>query len=515
MRTGVPPDVTLAPADSLARRYSLKFAANVVGVCSSAVVQLLVPRALGPSVFGDFSFLTAFFTRLVGFLNLGSALAFYTRLSQRPGETGLVVFYSYVAAAVGVVTGLGIAVTYGVSANEYLWPGQRAALVFAAAGWGLLVWYSDTTSQVCDAVGLTVSSEKMRMAQRMSAAVLATALFASGMLSLPTYFAYQYAILIALIVAWWVLLRRHGMRVETWRLSRVELRGYFREFAEYCHPLVVYTFAGFLVGVLDRWLLQRYAGSVEQGFFGLSYQVGAFCFLFTSAMSPLIMREFSVAFGTRDLDRMAHVFRRYIPSLYAVAAWLAAFTAVEGDRVVLFFGGSQFAAAAGAVSIMALYPVHQTYGQLSGSIFYATGQTTRYRNIGLVSMVIGVPLTIGLLAAARWWGFSQASALALKFVVLQFIAVNVQLWYNARFLGLSFWRYFGHQLAVLGSMLALAAGGRSLGDRVPGPELLQFLAGGAVYSAAVLALVMAVPATFGLQRADVSRLLTAVTGKLK
>ena len=479
------------------------------------MVQSLVPRALGPAAFGDFSFLTAFFARFVGFLNLGSALAFYTKLSQRPGDTGLVVFYAYVAGLVGIVTGLFIALAYSVSAEGLLWPGQRAGFVVAAAAWGLLVWYSDTTSQVCDAIGLTVRSEVVRMVQRAVSALLATLLFVAGMLSLPTYFAHQYTVLGALCIAWWILLRRNGLRFEARTLSRSAARGYLREFSEYCHPLVIYTFAAFLVNVFDRWLLQRSGGSVEQGFFGLSYQIGAFCFIFASAMTPIIMREFSVAFAAQDFTRMAHVFRRYIPSLYAVAAWLAAFTAVEGDRVVLLFGGPQFSAAAGSVSIMALYPVHQTYGQLSGSIFYATGQTGRYRNIGLASMLVGVPLTVLMLAAARAWDVSQASALTLKLVVLQFITVNVQLWFNSRFLGLSFRRYFGHQLAVLASMIVLAALGRAVGDLVPGPELVKFLAGGAVYTAAVLALTVAVPATFGVDRADILRIRDAVTARLR
>lgn len=504
-----------AAGDSLVRRYSLKFAANLIGVGSSAIVQSLVPRALGPAIYGDFSFLSAFFTRFVGFLNLGSALAFFTRLSQRPGDTALIVFYSYVLVAVGLVTAIFVAAAYAVSAQSLLWPGQRAIFVCAAAAWGLLVWYTDTISQVCDALGVTVRSEVVRMVQRAAAAALAAVLFALGVLTLPSYFAHQYVMLGSLGIAWLALLRRSGIRMETWRLPSVVIRSYLREFTGYCHPLVVYTVVGFIVNVLDRWLLQRYAGSVEQGFFGLSYQIGAFCFIFTSAMTPLIMREFSVAFAAKDLARMAYVFRRYIPSLYAMAAWLAAFAAVEADRIVSLFGGPQFAAAAGAVSIMAFYPVHQTYGQLSGSIFYATGQTARYRNIGLASMLLGVPLTVGVLLAARDWGASQALALALKMVVLQFIAVNVQLWFNARFLGLSFWGYFGHQIAVLASMTALALVGRAVGDRIPGPVLVQFLAGGAVYTAAVLALAIAVPGTFGLDRSDLSRLFGTVTARFR
>ena len=127
--------------------------------------------------------------------------------------------------------------------------------------------------------------------------------------------------------------------------------------------------------MVDRWLLQVFSGSVQQGLYGLSYQIGAICFLFTGAMTPLITREFSIAYAKQDIPHMAYLFRRYIPLLYGIAAFFSCFIAMQAENVAYIFGGAKFHDAALAIAIMSLYPIHQTYGQLGSSVFYATAQT--------------------------------------------------------------------------------------------------------------------------------------------
>ena len=56
-------------------------------------------------------------------------------------------------------------------------------------------------------------------------------------------------------------------------------------------------------------------------------------------MTPLLMREFAIAFDKRDLNLMAALFRRYIPMFYAIAAYLSCFILVQADKVVYFVGG--------------------------------------------------------------------------------------------------------------------------------------------------------------------------------
>ncbi len=292
-----------------------------------------------------------------------------------------------------------------------------------------------------------------------------------------------------------------------------------RSFINISHPLFVYALVGLLVDILDRWILQVFSGSVQQGFYGLSYQIGAICFLFTGAMTPLITREFSIAFAKRDLTQMAYLFRRYIPLLYGIAAFFSCFLAVQADKVAFIFGGAKFHDAALPIAIMAFYPIHQTYGQLSGSVFFATTQTRLYRNIDIIFTIIGLPVTYFLVAPVDMMGINAGSTgLAVKTVAIAFICVNVQIFFNARLLNLRFINYFGHQIVCVGCFLLIALlaraaidGNAAMQDRI----IVGFLCSGVIYSIMAMVMVYFLPIILGFRRDDVTVLVNTVLKLLK
>jgi O-antigen/teichoic acid export membrane protein len=203
--------------------------------------------------------------------------------------------------------------------------------------------------------------------------------------------------------------------------------------------------------------LQKFGGSEQQGYFGLSFQVGALCFIFTSAMTPLITREFSIAFSENNRQKMSELFHQYIPMLYSLAAYFCAFISITSEDVIQIFGGEEYANAKLAMMIMAFYPIHQTYGQLSGSVFYASGNTKIYRNIGLTFMVLGLPVVFYLIAPTSFYGLNLgATGLAIKFVLIQVIAVNVQLHFNAKFLNIELGYFLKHQVVSVLVLIALS-----------------------------------------------------------
>lgn len=304
----------------------------------------------------------------------------------------------------------------------------------------------------------------------------------------------------------WIIKKHVASLWTYWKISKDQVLAYAKEFYQYSHPLFVYALVGLIVGILDRWLLQVFSGSVQQGFYGLSYQIGAVCFLFTGAMTPLITREFSIAFAKQDLNQMAHLFRRYIPLLYGIAAYFSCFIAMQAENVAYLFGGAKFHDADLVIAIMSFYPIHQTYGQLSGSVFYATAQTGLYRNIGITFMIIGLPITYFLIAPVDMLGLNAGSAgLAIKTVLITFVAVNVQLYFNSKFLKLSFWKYLAHQLVCISCLLLLAFISLMIVDslQISSIIVINFLLNGIIYTISVAGLTYVFPALFGLKRKDI------------
>jgi len=198
---------------------------------------------------------------------------------------------------------------------------------------------------------------------------------------------------------------------------------------------------------------------------------------------------------------MARVFRRYIPMLYGVAAYFGCFACVQAGTITHIFGGAEFAGASLPVAIMALYPIHQTYGQL---------------NIGLLFMIAGLPVAYFMVAPSAQMGIGAgAIGLAVKFVALQFIVVNVQLWFNARFLNFQFSRYLTHQVACMACLLVLALLSMNIVDAIPilkGQIIPGFLFSGVLYTFFVGITTAVIPALFGLHRQDINRIIAKISG---
>ena len=69
--------------DSLNKRYIVKLVSSAVSGIVNASILALVPSALGPVAFGNFTYLTQFFTKVLAFLDAGTSTALFTRLSAK------------------------------------------------------------------------------------------------------------------------------------------------------------------------------------------------------------------------------------------------------------------------------------------------------------------------------------------------------------------------------------------------------------------------------------------------
>jgi len=497
-------------ADSFRKRYFFKVFSSVFSAATSVVVQSIIPRGLGALAYGNFNFLTDFFTQVLGFLNMGTSTAFYTKLSKRPDESPLVLFYlSYIILATMLVL-LGVWIAGGLGWSQKLWPGQGMEFVFMAVIFAGMMWLQSSTNDMIDAYGLTVKGEIVKIIQRVLGLGLILLLFWKSCIYMRNIFIYQYVLMLTMIVLFFYLMRKNGFEVQPSRIKGKGAAAYGREFYRYSQPLFLYALGGLVVGIFDRWFLQWCNGGVQQGFYSLAFKIGAVCFLLSSSMTQLITREFSIAHHKQDYQLMAQLFRRHIPLLYALTAIMCCFVAANADKATLIMGGKEFKGALLPVAIMALYPMHQTYGQLSGAVFYATDQVRLYRNIGLIVMFLELPCTYFLLASPVHFGLGLgATGLAVKVVAANILSVNVLLYFNTKFLKLPFFWYVIHQLINVIVFLGLALFVRICLDHLfLGKNVLfHFLGDGFVYLLMVAAVVYIAPGLLGLHRQDILRFL--------
>lgn len=500
-------------AATLARRYIFKLLANIASVPVYLLMEALLPRALGPGMYGNYSFATSLFQQFSGFLDMGTSTCFYNSLSRRQNEISLFAFYLRIALLVmAALLGVGLFALWP-AIGHWLMPDVPLWLAPLAALWALLTWWGRVLRSTNDALGVTIPSELWRALLSMAGVTLLAGLYWLDLLNIETLFAQQYLLLGGTALAFWLVSRKRweaeGIRF-SFSLSRPLKSMYRREFIAYSHPLFVQALLSFFMLTAERWLLQWFDGSAQQGFYALSQKVSLACFLFVSAMTPLLMREFSIAWGRGDAAAMGALLRRFAPILYILAAYFSCFTVIEARALVELFGGAEFLAATLPVQIMALYPLHQAYGQMAGSIFHASGKTSILRDMTACECIYGLAAAWFLLAPAHLYGLNLGAAgLAIKTVSVQFLSVNIYLWLASRLVPFPFWRNLGHQITSVMILCFLAWGSSQISFHIQALEghfLWRFLVSGFIYTCAVAAAIILAPRLLGMTQNDLLEL---------
>ena len=489
------PPGNLLPDHSLKRRYLYKVGTSLASLASNILMQTVVLRALGPALFGNFSYLTGFFTSVTTLLDGGTALGFYHKLTQRLHEHRLTRFYWEFTLFISILCLIGVSLALLLGMGEWLWPQIDAVYIWLGVLLAILTLAGRVAGYIMDAYGLTVLAELARMVQNLLNVGIVLLLFLTGCLTLGIYFVYMCLIMCALLLAWLIIMRRHDIALfPREQLTGIQRKAYFGEFFRYASPLFVCTAVAMLIDLIGRWMLQTFAGPVEQGYFGLARNLSIACFMFTSAMTPLIMRDFSQAFAREDHAHMRRTFEKYVPMMYLLSTYFGIFTLVKASDIVIIFGGEKFSDASLSVAIMALYPLQQTYGQMNGSLMLATNRTRIYATVSILFSILSLPAMIYFVGLQQWHCLEMgASGLAITLVFFQFLGVQIELFINTRFLSISYLKLLTHQFAAIISFGSIAFASSWAIGLLALPTIFALLASGLLYTILILTLCYMVP----------------------
>jgi O-antigen/teichoic acid export membrane protein len=469
-------------------RFGTTFLANIARSGFSFLTGVVVARKLGAGAYGDFNFLLASFAAINLVLDMGSSPAFYTLVAgQRRSRMffALYILWTFGVQLLGTVLVVGVIMPQSVIA--FIWPGTPRSLVLLAFGSSFMATQAWTmVSQMGEAQRRTVLVQAGAVAQSVVHFLLVVIATRAGVLavrSLLILLIVEYALL-ALFLGPRLFRGSIDERASTSAASVVQL------FVDYCRPLVLYGFVSFLYDFADRWLLQRYGGSVQQGLFSVGQQIGGISLLATSSILRVLWKEVADAQGAGEIERAFGLYTGAKQALYLVAAWISCFFVPWSRDILLLALGPSYEAGWAALALMLVYPVHQVLGQIQGTFFLASGNTKLYGQIGVVAMLTGIPVTYVCLAPKSGvlpgMGFG-AFGLALKLVLLQVVAVNVQAVFLARRYGLR--NGIGYQAAVLFGLLIVGVLARAVALHVvayfdaTSPTIVSIAAGAAIYLA--------------------------------
>jgi len=490
-------------------RFLTTFISNILRTGLAFIAGLVIARILGPGEYGNFSFLIGSFAALVSLVDMASSAAFYTLISQR--QRGRMFFVYYAAWLLfQLFVLLLLVLCLPISFRQKIWfehPGVLILLTLFASFAMKQLW--EFTAQIGesirDTVGVQIRNLVLATAYLVCVVVLAGFHFVSVktllVLNLMLY------LLFSVLYAWRIY--RAGI------LSKVEkedFRSVFKEFKSFCLPLVICGWIGFLYSFADYWLLQKFGGSVQQGYYAIGVRFSALSLIATTSMLKVFWKEIAEAYSLGNIERVRLLYNRVSRSLYFIGAVISCIMIPFTREILALLLGPAYQAAWLPLSLMFLYPVHQSMGQITHTMFYALGKTKAQANIGILFMVVSIPTAYILLApkSAIIPGFQLgAIGLALKMVGCQILAVNISAFFVARYTNAAF--NWSHQIYVLLLLLPIGFLSKFFAQHIlslasfGGYTVLVMVVSGIFYLVIVAILIRYFPSIAGLNMDQINR----------
>jgi O-antigen/teichoic acid export membrane protein len=437
---------------SVSSRFAVSALANLLRAGLAFITTVIIARVFGPEMYGDYAFLMGTFVATMGLLTLGTASAFQTFMSQK--ERGKIFVISY--AGWQLLQILLVVLVIGIILPEewlnQIWLGHERGTVLVA---GAAVFMQQrawrTMIQIGESKRLTQRVQMLSMAIAVVHFVLVVGFWTGGMLSIRLVFGLILAEhLIFLFVAYKVLF------VSKLEGESFDGRSVLLEYVKYCSPLILYSIVGFGYEFADRWMLQNFGGSKQQGLYEVGVRFGMVSLLITASLINVFWKEIAEAKEKENLELMQKLYRKASRFLFWIGAVLAGFLIPWCEEIIRFMLGPSYAEGSLVLAIMLIVSAFGSLSQINGSMLLALGKTKAHFAFGSIFMGVSIPCSYFILASKDAYlpGLQLGSiGLAAKMLVFVILHANIVSRWISRDYGWKFdWAY---QVIALGGALGL------------------------------------------------------------
>ena len=437
--------------DSLKKRYFIKLIKSITDAIINASLLLFVPRVLGPASYGSFSFIRDTLLNIVNFSDLNLNAAHINYASRKKNSSSASNVYFTFTLIVGLFLSLFLLFAIITGYSESIFPDQTIPNLIYGGLLAYLMYLSTALMGLSDSKIATYGFELRSIIINLLMFIVLLIIFYSEILDITTFFIQRIILYSFLILIGYVYLKEEiGLNLKIVNLRSKELRTTINTFLEFSNPLITLSFIGIFFAIFDRWFLQLIYGSISQGFFSLAFTLTSVASLFLAPMTPLLMQSIAKLDEENDKQGVVNSFDK-VKFLYLIGAILSIFFLFHTEEILLLIGGDNYVGAKYTMMVMFLYPIHVVYGQFCGGALIALKKTKLYRNISIISTILGFVLTYILLAPKNFLipGLELDSfGLALKLVLIQLISVMIQLFYVCKIFEIKILPYLISQIVI-------------------------------------------------------------------
>ena len=460
--------------------------------------------------YGNLNFLLNFFNKTTKFLTFGTLSAYYTKLSAKQNEKKIIGFYSYYTI---LLIALLLMIIIGIKQfgfKSIIWPDQQMKFVYAAALFSILSLISNITRQTSDALGLTVKNEFIFIIQSFLGVIIMLTLYYFKILDLESYFIYNYFLSIFVIFGGFIVINKKKVfQISTFIFPSKKIKIFLKEFYDYSHPIFFHGLIIFFITIIDRILLQKYYGSVAQGYYGFALKLSGVIFLLSSSFAPLLLREFSINYKNKNHEENERLFKRFLPLFLYISTFLSLIVYFNSKEICVIVGGNEYLGASKVVSIMALYPILQTYAQFNGSVFMGLERTSIIRNIGFFTSMIGLVLMLALVTPIIIEQVQiGAAGLALKMVIVALISINIQIVLISKILNIPLFKLIFQEISIILGLFIFGYIAKYSSMFFSDTQWLRLFIWSIVFIFLSVASILKFPQIFGIVKSDIKKVIS-------
>lgn len=463
---------------------------------------------LGPKNYGDYHFLLHSFTQLTSFISTGNDFL-ATRLAANHHDKTLISFYWNFIFIAALISMLGLIIVSVTSIHEIIFVNQELINIWVVFILTLIMLLGALLNSMTDTCGLTKNSSIITLIVRVVAVCfLIIMYFVFDIKSMLGVFAYQFLLFGLLAIGLIRILLNKKIPVQPFNVSLNETKKYIKPYFKFTTPLFIASIIVLPLSFFNRWLLQKFGGSIEQGYFSISSNLSFFIIIFSNSLTPILLREFSISFNNNDSARMRSLFVKSLYTLFAFTAYVSIFLMFQASKVTIFLGGDSFNKAILPVSIMVLYPIPYVVNGILYTVFNSTNRTRLLSYTSIIINGLGTIILFILIAPSKYYGLDLGAAgFAIYTVSITSIISLVLLKFCVSMLKLNLKKIIINIITVLVMFLNLGYISTIIGEYFIIDNLLAFVISGMIYTIGVIIIFLKSSTLFGITFKEISDMI--------
>jgi len=359
--------------ENIKSRFASKIVNNVIALISNMIIGLVLPRSLGPSLYGNYTLAYDMITQTLSFLELRSFTFFYNKLSSSY-KSRYLASYTLITICVIFLVGLIVGLVYFTGMDSFFLKEVPFPVALVAMAIVFQKWMLEFFSKVYDALGLTLYSENYKTLFSLVFILLTSCSLFIDQFTLGSFFALNLIAFIPLLfLLFFKFQKLEGGSLFTVYTFRFTYAPILIAVRKYCSPFLLFLILQLILGLIDRNLLQLKRGSHEQGLYGFSISLTNIILILIAAITPIFQREVAILNHQKNREGLRLFYDKVVPNLFLLICYFVAFIVVNSADVITLIGGDEYRDSRYLLVWSMISTLAACYTNFNNCVLYATG----------------------------------------------------------------------------------------------------------------------------------------------